>query len=1174
MHESLPVGMHESQFIQDIVKLVQSKLHPPALYVPPYLVGIDSLVTRINWWLEEDGANEVGNIATICGIGGIGKTTIAKVIYNQNIHRFEGYSFLADIRETSEDGNGWLRLQRQLISDIVQGKSQKIYNVDNGINKIKEAICCRKVLLVLDDVDDLEKITKIIGAKIPFHPGSKIIITSRYRHLLSAPFIGQMFDLEASSTFAVLWKIFEVKELAFNESLQLFNWYAFGRNSIPESFTEYTSTIVKHCGGIPLALQVLGSSLSGKSINVWRSALEKLEAIPDIKIQKILRISYDSLPDDHDKNLFLDIACFFIGKDRDYTTTILDGCDFYTAVGIENLISKSLLIVNERNKLMMHQMIRDMGREIIRQENSDLGKRNRLWHKDAFDVITGKNGSETVKCLSIDLQGLLEDKSRGTTTSLHFAKNSKNQLLMLNELDLETEAFAKMQRLKLLQLDYVKFKGDFKDFPRGLIWLRWHGFPLQFLPPDFDIKRLVVLDMRHSSLKKLWKDTECLPRLKILNLNHSHRLLKTPNFSGLPSLEKLMLKDCVKLIKVDRSIGELKTLRFLTLKDCKSLVKLPRTIGLLVSLEVLILSGCSRLNVVLKELNDMESLRELHLDETAIHQSKSRMSWISLKRREELGFFWASLPCSLVKLSLESCRLSDEVMPNDLSSLLSLKYLNLSRNPLCRLPDSIKNLTKLDELRLTSCTKLQVIPKLPILSSLAEVYFSPTTVGLVNLTRLFSSKRCVIFGCERLIEVQDIFKMKSIETFEAEEIRCLFNMDSIDNTKVQLYNYLTDTKISVTPQVLQESGISSTFVSGSEVPTWFEHHSKGPQIAFSLPRPSHSGEKISCFNLCIVFSFLSDQIFEFKPSLNIFNETKEIMRVYSSSLIGIPETNNNTMLWLIHWPAMDFQLEGDDFLSCRIIASGLNIKEFGVTCASENNMKYESEFQLCSRGNEEHVTRNIYLELTQVLNNVSSCGNVKVQFDNHLEESKTVTSPQVFYDCGIIYEFDPSKDASFHQNCNFVLKPKISFTVPPNSSQKICWLKLVSKILYSINDKTCDFFPRVEIVNETKGTKWSHSKHFVGIPETKSTVITWLNCWKFKEELEAGDRVNLTVISDLHLKESCVDLFYDFEPVDEENLVDQYLPDLSKCSGRFFTTCASILFKSQRTLYRMSLVKK
>ncbi|XWS57343.1 hypothetical protein CRYUN_Cryun09bG0166300 [Craigia yunnanensis] len=1159
---------HESQFIQDIVKQVQNKLHRTILYVPPCLVGIDSLVTRINRWLEEDRSNKVG-IATICGIGGIGKTTIAKVVYNQSTHKFEGYSFLADVRETSEECNGLVRLQRQLISDIVKGKAQKVYNANDGINKIKEAICCRRVLLVLDDVDDLDKLTKTIGTQIPFHLGSRIIITSRHRCLLSAPFINQMFDLEASSSFGELCKVFEVKELAFNESLQLFNWYAFGHDSITESFLEYGSNIVKHCSGLPLALQVLGSSLSGKSMSVWKGALEKLEAIPDSKIQKILRVSYDSLQDDHDKNLFLDIACFFIGNDRDYTATILDGCDFYTTIGIENLIDRSLLIVNEKNKLMMHQMVRDMGREIIRQESSNLGKRSRLWHRDAFDVIREKIGSKTIKCLTLDLQGLLEDKSRRTTASLHFAKHLKNRFVNSNEVDLETKAFLKMQRLKLLQLDYVNLKGDFKDFPKGLIWLRWHGFPLQCLPTDFDIKRLVVLDMRNNSLKYVWKDTQCLRNLKILNLSHSHSLLKTPNFSRLPSLEKLMLKDCIKLIEVDQSICELKALTFLNLKDCKNLKKLPRTIGLLVSLEVLILSGCSRLDDVRRELHNMKSLRVLNLDETAMHQSKSLMSWLSLRRRKELGFFWAYLPSSLVKLSLESCKLSDDVMPSDLSSLPSLKCLNLSRNPLRSLPECIKHLTKLDELLLTSCTNIQVIPKLPILSNFCGFYhsMSPMTICLSTLPCLFSSKRCAIFGCERLTEVQDVFKMEPIENFETEEIRSLFSMDSIDNNKVQLYNYLTDTKMFVTPQVLHECGITSTFISGSEVPIWFEHRTNGPHIAFSLQASSHPDEKISWFNLCIAFSLVSDQIFEFLPRLFIVNETKEIRRVYFSSLIGIPKTNNNTMLWLIRWPAMDFQLEGRNSLSCTIVPFNLDIREFGITCGSEKNIRYESDFRHYYPGNEENVTTNSELELTEDLFNMGSCGNVKAQIYNHIEESRTIASPQVLYDSGIISDFDPT-DIKFYHYGNYVPRPKISFTVPPNSSRKVNLLKSVI-ILYANNDKTFDFFPRLEIVNETKGTKWSLDKHFVGIPKTKNTLITWLCIWKFMEELEAGDHVSLTVLSDLYL----IHLRHDYDAVDEDNLVNQFLQDMTKCYSHLDGTVVYHLFKSHRTLYRMSLVK-
>ncbi|KAB2039107.1 hypothetical protein ES319_D03G191000v1 [Gossypium barbadense] len=1016
-----------------------------------------------------------------------------------------------------------------------------------------------------------------MGTQIHFHPGSKIIITSRNRCLLNAHFISQMFDLEASTSCGGLSKLFEVKELASSESLQLFNWYAFGHNSVLESSMAYARSLVKHCGGLPLALQVLGSSLSSKSVSSWKSALEKLEEIPDCKIQEILRISYDSLEDDHDKNLFLDIVCLFIGNDRDYTTTILDGCDYYTTIGIENLVGKSLLIINEKNKLMMHQMIRDMGREIIRQESSDIGKRSRLWHKNAFDVIREKIGSRTVKCLTIDLKGLLEDKAKRTNTTLHFPKHSKSQFLMENDVDMETQAFAKMKRLKLLQLDYVRLKGDFKDFPKRLRWLRWHGFCMQSFPVDFDINELVVLDMRNSKLKQVWKGTECLPNLKILNLNHSHSLLKTPRFSGLPSLEKLMLKDCINLVEVDQSIGELKMLTFLNLKDCTSLRHLPRTIGSLISLEELILSGCSRLDDVPRELHNMESLKVLNLDETAIYQSRLGLQWLLLKRSKGLGFSWASLPGCLVNLSLESCKLSNDVMPNDLCNLASLKSLNLSRNPIHYLPESLKNLTKLDELLLTSCTELQMIPKLPVLLNVLKCKFSfgdnsPFQGSGIILPCFFSSTRCVIFGCEKLTEVEDLFKLEPIENFEAEEIRRLFNVDSINRNRLQIYSYLTDSIMLATPQVLQECGLTSTFVVGSEVPIGFKHRTNEHRISFFLPTPSHPDEKIHRFSLCVVFSLASDQMLELLPSVHIFNETKMIMQRYRSSFIGIPETNDNTMLWLIHWPVTDCQFEGGDLVSCMVVPIHLSIRKFGVTYETEHNIRYEYGLSHFSTGGEVS-TRNIKMDLTKHLRSLESFGNAKVQLCSYIEESKVVASPQVLYDYGIITTFDPVPfDYHGHYYGHHAGKTEVSISVPPNSSRKIsCFLNSI--IIFSAkNDKTYGFLPCLEIVNETKGTKWTYSKHFMGIPETKNSLY-WTTCWNFRgDELEAGDHITLRVLSDLSVIEFGIDLVYDYE-LDNLNFFSQ-LPWMSKCFKCLLGVSVYILSKSHKKLYRLqSLVK-
>jgi hypothetical protein len=197
--------------------------------------------------------------------------------------------------------------------------------------------------------------------------------------------------------------MFKVQQLNENESLQLFSWHAFGQNQPLHGYEMYSENVVNHCGGIPLALQVLGSSLHGQPVELWRRALQEPEAIDDGKIQKILRRSFDSLQDDRDKNLFLDIACFFIGKDKDYLDRIVEGCDFYRVLGIQKLVDRCLITIDKDKILMMHQSLRDMGREIVRQESpDDLGKRSRLWrHKDSFSVLrknTVRNLLRLFKC--------------------------------------------------------------------------------------------------------------------------------------------------------------------------------------------------------------------------------------------------------------------------------------------------------------------------------------------------------------------------------------------------------------------------------------------------------------------------------------------------------------------------------------------------------------------------------------------------------------------------------------------------------------------------------------------------------------------------------------------------------------------------------------------------------
>ena len=366
------MARNESKFIQEIVQTVSIIVNCTYLNVASHPVGIESRVQDINSLLSI-GRNDICMVG-ILGVGGIGKTTIAKAIYNLIAHQFEGSCFLTNIREHSKQEFGLVQLQETLLSEILRdARSSKVGNVDRGINVIKHRLCSKRVLLILDDVDHLSQLEALAGKCAWFGLGSRIIITTRDRSLLT--------NHEVNFTY-------QVKEMDHNEALQLFSWNAFKRDKPTEEYVEITECAIHYAGGLPLALMVLGSDLYGKSIIQWKSALDKYESVPNKNIQEILKISYDGL-DDSEKDIFLDIACFFKGKHADYVIKILDGCGFFPDIGIQVLIDKSLVTIDENNKLGMHDLLQDMGKEIVRRESpEEPGGRSRLWfHEDVRHVL-------------------------------------------------------------------------------------------------------------------------------------------------------------------------------------------------------------------------------------------------------------------------------------------------------------------------------------------------------------------------------------------------------------------------------------------------------------------------------------------------------------------------------------------------------------------------------------------------------------------------------------------------------------------------------------------------------------------------------------------------------------------------------------------------------------------
>ena len=370
---------NECELIQEIVrKISKSKLNQMTLPVAEYPVGIKSRVEDLIACLDIE-SNEDIHMVAICGLGGIGKTTIAKALYNEISHHFEAKVFLENVRERSETNEGIICLQNILLYEILGGKNLEVCSVYSGITMINECLCQKRLLIILDDMDNLDQIEKLIGKCDQFAAGSRIIMTTRNKRLL----LTLRNDI---STYE-----YEVKALNEYEAIELFNKHAFRSNKPNGDYLELVHKVIQYAKGLPLALVVMGADLYRRPKSEWESALKKYEKIPKGDIQKILKISYEGL-DENEQNIFLDIACFFKGYCMNYdkVVAILEDCDLEPIDGISRLMDKCLVTINHYNKLSMHDLLQRIGREIVRQESpQNPGERSRLWHcEDALKVLT------------------------------------------------------------------------------------------------------------------------------------------------------------------------------------------------------------------------------------------------------------------------------------------------------------------------------------------------------------------------------------------------------------------------------------------------------------------------------------------------------------------------------------------------------------------------------------------------------------------------------------------------------------------------------------------------------------------------------------------------------------------------------------------------------------------
>ncbi|KAH9726997.1 ADP-ribosyl cyclase/cyclic ADP-ribose hydrolase [Citrus sinensis] len=209
-----------------------------------------------------------------------------------------------------------------------------------------------KVFIVLDDVSEFEQLKYFVGWLHGFCPGSRIVVTTRDKQVLRKHGVNDEH-------------VYEVERLSEDEGLALFYKYAFRQSHCPENHTALSKKAVRYAEGNPLALEVLGSSLHQKSKQDWENVLDNLKQISGVsRIYNVLRISYEELSFE-EKSIFLDIACFFKGECKDRVLTLLHDRQYNVTHVLSILIDKSL-ITEHNNRLHMHELLQEMGQEIVR----------------------------------------------------------------------------------------------------------------------------------------------------------------------------------------------------------------------------------------------------------------------------------------------------------------------------------------------------------------------------------------------------------------------------------------------------------------------------------------------------------------------------------------------------------------------------------------------------------------------------------------------------------------------------------------------------------------------------------------------------------------------------------------------------------------------------------------
>ncbi|KAH9289112.1 hypothetical protein KI387_033229, partial [Taxus chinensis] len=710
--------------VEKEVRRKKSRLH-----VAKYPVGLDKLVEDFK---RKCGMNEKGKegsqMVGIFGMGGLGKTTLSKHLFNDLLSKYKRSSFLFDVARSELHS-----LQIKLLKDLFDEDNCSIRSIEDGKRSLQ--YCLERsssknlkeegnFLIVLDDIDCVQQLDALLIDDILKCGNNLVIVTTRDEGVLKNIGVDAAYNL---------------KRMDRKDATELFCQNAFRQPQPVSEYKDLVDRFIHLCGNLPLSLEVLGSIARGRSVTDWKSRLNEVEQTLPQDIMARLKISFDSLGR-NEQEVFMDIACFFVDKSKSLAVKVLDGSGWNAEYAIQTLKEKSLL---EEMKyhwsgglvLRMHDHLRELGREMASQMS---GRPPRIWRPQ-------------------DLKSL---QSKGFQTILKEINGRCFHSFLDRDLDAEVTYF-------------VGHSQVWGQPSAPLLWLELNlnGQKHSSIPPWIPLQNLQFLTVHNGHLERLWQSyvqkASSLKELKIFDID----LGELPDLSGIST----------NLEKVDLSASGMTIERWSSLEI---LIIYPRS--LVVRPSTLSVDPLSK--ATFKKFSSTVSLSNLRLgEEVALNNSeRSPDAEFPMSCLEKLEIFDQNLVAKVLisgkhyaKLESLLLRSMEKLSEVDLQLVTTLKSLQLRDLKNLKSVSGISDLTNVVVLNIYGCPELEEMPHL----------FHLRCLKIVSIDDCQKLKCLVLDGCTNLktVEMSDVPNLLQLSIHhcpELEELPLLEGLSCLNSIKI------------------------------------------------------------------------------------------------------------------------------------------------------------------------------------------------------------------------------------------------------------------------------------------------------------------------------------------------------------------------------------------------------